>query len=80
MDKLRSSTYEAIAAFACSISLTVMKRSLEEMKRLGFFLKMFLVISVKPTATDELFKVNSALKLIFSVIEDQFSGRQRSSK
>ena len=29
---------------------------------------------------DRLFKVNSALKLILSVIEDQFSGGQRSSK
>ena len=41
---------------------------------------MLLVMSVNPTATDELFKVNSALKLIFSVIKDQFSGGQRSSK
>ena len=34
---------------------------------------MFIVMSVKPTLTDELLKVNSALKLIFSVIEDQCS-------
>ena len=37
MDKLRNSTNEAFAAFACSISLTVVKRSREEIKRLGFF-------------------------------------------
>ena len=38
---------------------------------------MLIVMSVKPTLTDELFKVNSALKLIlFSVIEDQCSGGQ----
>ena len=35
---------------------------------------MLIVMSVKPTLTDELLKVNSALKLIFSVIEDQCSG------
>ena len=80
MDNLRSSTHEAFAAFACSFSLTVVKRSLEEMKRLGFFKNASRNIRVNPTATDELFKMNSALKLIFSVIEDQFSGRQRSSK
>ena len=34
-------------------------------------------MSVKPTLTDELLKVNSALKLIFSVIEDQCSGGQQ---
>ena len=36
---------------------------------------MLIVMSVKPTLTDELLKVNSALKLIFSVTEDQCSGR-----
>ena len=41
---------------------------------------MFIVMSVKPTLTDELLKVNSTLKIIFSVIEDQCSGGQRSSK
>ena len=41
---------------------------------------MLIVMSVKPTLTDELLKVNSALKLIFSVIEDQCSGGQWSSK
>ena len=30
-------------------------------------------MSVKPTLTDELLKVNSALKPIFSVIQDQCS-------
>ena len=37
---------------------------------------MLIVMSVKPTLTDKLLKVNSALKLIFSVIEDQCSGGQ----
>ena len=32
---------------------------------------MLIVMSVKRNLTDELLKVNSALKLIFSVIEDQ---------
>ena len=44
------------------------------------FSRMFIVISVKPSLTDELLKVNSTLKIIFSVIEDQCSGGQRSSK
>ena len=35
---------------------------------------MVIVMSVKPTLTDELLKVNSVLKPIFSVIEDQCSG------
>ena len=41
---------------------------------------MLIVMSVKPTLTGELLKVNSALKLMFSVIEDRCSGGQRSSK
>ena len=41
---------------------------------------MLIVMSVKPTLTDELLKVNSAWKVIFSVIEDQCSGGQGSSK
>ena len=40
---------------------------------------MFIVMSVKPTLTDEVLKVNSTLQIIFSVI-DQSSGGQRSSK
>ena len=44
------------------------------------FSRMLIVMSVKPTLTGELLKVNSALKLIFSVIEDQCSGGQWSSK
>ena len=39
-----------------------------------------LVMSVKLTLTDEVLKVNSALKPVFSVIEDQCSGGQQSSK
>ena len=35
---------------------------------------MLIVMSVKPTSTDKLLKVNSALKPIFSVIEDQCPG------
>ena len=37
---------------------------------------MLVVMSVKLTLTDELLKMNSALKLILSVIEDQWSGGQ----
>ena len=37
------------------------------------FSRMLIIMSVKPTLTDELLKVNSALKLIFSVTEDQCS-------
>ena len=70
MEKLRNSTLEAL--------------SLEEMMRVICecdFSRMFIVMSVKPTFTDELLKVNFTLKiLIFSVIEDQCSGGQRSSK
>ena len=40
------------------------------------FSRMLIVMSVKPTLIDELLKVNSALKLIFSVIGDQCSGGQ----
>ena len=42
---------------------------------MGFFKNAYRNIR-KPTLTDELLKVNSALKLIFSVIEDQCSGGQ----
>ena len=48
---------------------------LEEMKRVGFFKNAY-PMSAKPTLTDELLKLNSALKSIFSVIEDQCSGGQ----
>ena len=41
---------------------------------------MFIVMSVKPTLTDELLTVNSTLQIILSVIEDQCTGGQRSSK
>ena len=37
---------------------------------------MLIVMSVKPTLTDELLKLNSALKPMFSLIEDQCSGGQ----
>ena len=69
MDKLHNSTREAFAAFAC-------RRN--EATRI--FLRMLVVISVKPTVTDKLFTVNSGLKLISSEIEDQRSGEKRSSK
>ena len=76
MDKLRNSNGEAFVAFACSSSLTAeAERSLEETKRRDFS-RMLIVMSVKPTLTEELLKVNSALKLIFPVIEDQCSGGQ----
>ena len=42
------------------------------------FLRMLIVMSVKPTLTDELLKVNYALKLIFSVIYDGPGGSQSS--
>ena len=41
---------------------------------------MLIIISEKPTLTDELLKVNSPLKPIFSLIEDQCSEGQRGSK
>ena len=41
---------------------------------------MFILMSVKPTLTDELLKVNSTLQIIFSVTEDKCSGGQRSLK
>ena len=37
---------------------------------------MLIVMSVKPPLTEELLKVNSALKPLISVIEDQCSGGQ----
>ena len=41
------------------------------------FSRMFIVMSVKPTLTDELLTVNSTMQIILSVIEDQCSGGQR---
>ena len=75
MDKLRNSTLEALRPSHA-------QRSLEEWMRVRCewdFSRMFIVMSVKPTLTDELLKVNSTLQIIFSVI-DQCSGGQRSSK
>ena len=74
MDKLRNNTLEALRP-------SHVQRSLEEMMRVRFewdFSRMFIVMSVKPTLTDELVTVNSTLQTIFSVIEDQCSGGQRS--
>ena len=76
MDKLRNSTPEALQPSHA-------QRSLEEMMRVRCewdFSRMFIVMSLKPTLTDELLTVNSTLQIIFSVIEDQCSGGQRSSK
>ena len=76
MDKLRNNTLEALRPSHA-------QRSLEEMMRVRYewdFSRMFIVMSVKPTLTDELLTVNSTLQIIFSVIEDQYSGGQRSSK
>ena len=76
MDKLRNNTLEALRPSHA-------QRSLEEMMRVRWewdFSRMFIVMSVKPTLTDELLTVNSTLQKIFSVIEDQCSGGQRSSK
>ena len=76
MDKLRNNTLEALRPSHA-------QRSLEEMIRVRCewdFSRMFIVMSVKPTLTDELLTVNSTLQIIFFVIEDQCSGGQRSSK
>ena len=76
MDKLRNSTLEALRPSHA-------QRSLKEMMRVRCkwdFSRMFIAMSVKPTLTDELLTVNSTLQIIFSVIEDQCSGGQRSSK
>ena len=75
MDKLCNSTLEALRS-------SPTQRSLEELMRVRCdrdFSRMFIVMSVKPTLTDEPLKVNSTLQIIFSVI-DQCSGGQRSSK
>ena len=75
MDKLRNGTLEALRPSPA-------QRSLEESMRVRCewgFSRMFIVLSVKPTLTDEQLKVNSTLQIIFSVI-DQCSGGQRSSK
>ena len=81
MNKLCNSTHEPFAAFACSIFLTAIEDfgaiGLEEMKRLGLFKNAYgNVRKAYEPLTDELLKVNSALKPIFSVIEDQCSGGQ----
>ena len=76
MDKLRNSTLDALRPSHA-------QRSLDEMMRVRCecdFSRMFIVMSVKRTLTDELLKVNSSLQITFSVIEDQCSGGQRSSK
>ena len=75
MDKLRNSTLGALRP-------SHTQRSLEELMRVRRewdFSRIFIVMSVKPTLTDEPLKVNSTLQIIFSVI-DQCSGGQRSSK
>ena len=76
MDKLRNSTLEALRP-------SYAQRSLEEMMRVRCewdFSRMYIVMPVKPTLTDELLKVNSTLKIIFSVMEDQCSGGQRNEE
>ena len=73
---MRNNTLEALRSSHA-------QRSLEEMMRVRCewdFSRMFIVMSVKPTLTDEPLKVNSTLQIILSVIEDQCSGGQRSSK
>ena len=79
MNKLRNSTHETFAAFTCSIPWQLKRRPWRN-EAIGFFLGILMVMSVKPTLTDKLLKVNSPLKTIFSVIEDQCSGGQWSSK
>ena len=41
---------------------------------------MLIVMSIKPTLTDELLKVNSALKSIFSAIEENSEFRIQNSE
>ena len=71
MDKLRNSTHQALrpahAVFSQTVETKISERD---------FSRMLIVMSVKLTLTYELLKLNSALKLIFSVIEDQCSGGQ----
>ena len=57
-------------------SHTVFSRQPRRNEATRIFLRMLVVISVKPTVTDKLFTVNSALKLISSEIEDQRSGEK----
>jgi len=76
MDKLRNNTLEALRPSHA-------QRSVEGMMRVRCewdISRMFIVMSVKPTLTDELLTVNSTLQIILSVIEDQCTGGQRSSK
>ena len=76
MDKLRNNTLEVLRPSHA-------QRSLEEMMRVRCewdFSRKFIVMSAKPTLTDELLTVNSTLQIIFCVIEGQCSGGQRSSK
>ena len=76
MDKLCNSTHKAFAAFPCSIFLTAEAKPRRN-EATGIFQEcMLIVMSVKPTLTDDLLKVNSVLKSIFSVIGDQCSGGQ----
>ena len=69
MDRLRNSTQKVLRPSHA-------QRSLDDARSEWDFSRMLIVMSVKPTLTDELLKVNSALKPIFSVIEDQCSGGQ----
>ena len=71
MDKLRKSTHEALRP-------SHPQRSLEEFMRVRCewdLSRMFIVMSVKPTLTDEPLKVNSTLQIIFSVIDQCSEGQ-----
>ena len=61
MDKLHNSTHEALRPQRNDVS--------------GIFSRTFIAMSLKPTLTDELLKVNSTIKIIFCVIKAQCSGR-----
>ena len=74
MDKLRNSTHEALRPSQALFPETEPRRN----EAAGIFQEC--LSSVKLALTDQLLKVNSALKLIFSVIEDQSSGGHQSSK
>ena len=72
MDKLRNSTYEALRR-SYALFPRELKRSLEETKRPVFFKNAYRYVR---EACFDRRTTQSALKLIFSVIEDQCSGGQ----
>ena len=74
MDKLRNSTLEALRPSHAQRSLNDASKM-----RVGFFKNVYRNVR-KAYFDNELLTVNSTLQIILSVIEDQCSGGQRSSK